>query len=132
MGRLAAIVLETQDNRKFMSYDYGDAKAVKKAKQRSYTLEEKLANGFVKICNDPETRYVLSVFLDFARIFNSTFNQNPTEHAYNEGIRNAGLWFLNNALLNDKDIIAKMRYDTEYEDKADILNDRHDTDTNSE
>ena len=115
-----------------MTYDSGDPKAVKKAKQRAYTLEEKLSNGFVKICNDPETRLVLATFLEFSRVFNSTFNSNPTDHAFNEGIRNGGLWFLNNALLNDKDIVAKMQHDKDLEEKADTVNDRHDTDTSSD
>lgn len=116
-----------------MTYDSGDPKEVKKAKQRASSIDEKLANGFVKICSDPETRLVLSNFLETARVFTTAFHNNPTEHAYNEGYRNAGLWFLTNALLHDSDIVSKMQQDKLLNIREDFDHDRTSgTDTSSE
>lgn len=112
-----------------MGYDAGDIKAVKDAKQRAYHLDEREANGFAKICNDPDCRYVLAAFLEQSLIFHSAFNPNPTEHAYNEGYRNQGLWWLNKALLHEPSIMSKIQADKDANQKAETQHDGHDSDT---
>lgn len=108
-----------------MTYNTGDPKEVNKARQKAYAMDERMANGFAKICNDPDCRFVLASFLDQARVFHSAFNPNPTEHAFNEGFRNGGLWFLNNALLHDPLIVGKMQADKDSPLKAEGDHDRH-------
>lgn len=110
-----------------MGYDAGDSKSVKDAKRRAYHLNERLANGFSKICNDPDCRYVLATFLEQSNVFHTAFHSNPTDHAYNEGFRNGGLWWLNNALLQDKEIMGKIQADKELTEKAEN-NDRPNSD----
>jgi hypothetical protein len=108
-----------------MTYDAGDPKAVNKARQKAYSIDERLANGFTKMCDDPDCRFVLAAFLDQARVFHSNFHSNPTDHAFNEGFRNGGLWFLNNALLHDPLIVGKMQADKDSPLKAEGTHDRH-------
>lgn len=104
-------------------YDSGDPKAVKKAKQRAYHLDEREANGIAKICNDPDCRFVLSNFFDMAKLFSANFHPNPTDHAFNEGYRNAGLYWLNKALLHDPEIMRKIQADKDSNQKAGKNND---------
>ena len=104
-------------------YNAGDPKAVKAAKRKAYNMDEKMLNGITKICNDPDTRYVLAQFWEQARIFHSNFNSNPTDHAFNEGFRSAGLWWMNNALLHEPGILAKMQTDKDSPLQAVTLND---------
>ena len=111
-----------------MSYDSGNKAQVKSARKRAKYLEGKMHNGFVKICNDPETRYVLGMFLDQAHVFADCFHPNPTDHAYNDGFRNAGLWWLNGALLHDPDIMGKLKRDDELEKKEEQYDGSNDTD----
>jgi len=110
-----------------MSYDAGDPKNVKDAKRKAYHLNEKIQNGIAKICNDPECRLVLAAFLDEANIFQTNFNSNATDHAYNEGFRSAGLWWLGKALLHDGQIMGKIQTDKDLTDKAGN-HDGHNTD----
>lgn len=114
-----------------MSYDSSDHKKVKDAKSLAYHLNEREANGIAKICNDPDCRYVLAQFLEQSLIFHSAFNPNPTEHAFNEGHRNAGLWWLNKALLHDPEIMGKIQADKDSIEKA-KTHDRSDSDTSGE
>lgn len=115
-----------------MSYDSGNSKDVKDAKRRAYHLNEREANGFLKICNDPDCRHVLARFLEDANIFHSAFNANATDHAYNEGFRNAGLWWLNKALLHDSGIMGKIQSDKELSEKAENNDRSNDDDTDSD
>ncbi len=94
-----------------MAYDSSDPKDVKNAKARAHHLMEREANGIIKICQDPDSRYVLSNFLETARVFQPCFDQVPTQHAYNEGFRNAALFWLNKALLHDPQIMVKIQQD---------------------
>lgn len=101
-----------------MAYDSSNPDDVKDAKNRAYHLNEREHNGFVKICNDPDTRFVLDIFLEQARVFSNAFNSNPTDHAFNEGFRNAGLYWLNKALLHDPQIMSKIQADKDKNQKA--------------
>lgn len=92
-------------------YDAGNPAHVKNAKRDRMIAENKFSNGMIKICNDPETRHVMAAFLEEARVFQSCFTDIPTQHGYNEGFRNGGLWWLNKALLHDPDIIGKLQRD---------------------
>ena len=107
-----------------MTYDAGDPKAVNKAKQKAYAMDERLANGFIKMCGDPDTRFVLAAFLDQAKCFNDAFVPDPYSHAHNAGWKSAGLWFLNNALLHDPQIVGKMQADKDSPLKAESTHDR--------
>ena len=107
-----------------MGYDAGNEKDVQNADDRAYHLNEREANGFAKICNDPDCRFVLAQFFDQSLLFHSAFNPNPTEHAYNEGYRNQGLWWLNKALLHDPQIMSKIQADKERTQKAEEQHDR--------
>ncbi|MDX9690542.1 MAG: hypothetical protein RBT70_08820 [Alphaproteobacteria bacterium] len=116
-----------------MAYDSSNPEAVKDAKRKAYHLNEREANGIAKICNDPDCRFVLASFLEQANIFHTAFNPNPSEHAFNEGYRNAGLWWLNKALLHDKEIMAKIQADKDFNQKAgNYDDDRNDSDTSGE
>lgn len=116
-----------------MAYDSSDPEKVKDAKRLAYHLNEREANGFAKICNDPDCRYVLSMFLEQANIFHSAFHSNPTDHAFNEGYRNAGLWWMNKALLHDGEIMAKIQADKDSNQKiGNNDDDRNDSDTSGE
>lgn len=108
-------------------YDSSDPKQVKKARQKAYAIDERMNNGIAKICNDPDCRFVLAAFFEEANMFHSNFNANPTQHAFNEGFRSSGLWWLTKALLNDKNILSKMEHDKGLEGTN---HDRH-TDTSS-
>lgn len=101
-----------------MAYDASNPEDVKDAKHRAYHLNEREHNGFVKICNDPDCRLVLDNFFEMARVFSNAFNSNPTDHAYNEGFRNAGLYWLNKALLHDPNIMSKIQADKDSNRKA--------------
>ena len=101
-----------------MSYNSGDKESVKDADRRAYHLREREHNGIVKICNDPDCRYVLAQFLEQGLVFNSAFNSNPTDHAYNEGFRNGALWWLNKALLHDPQIMGKIQTDKDLNKKT--------------
>lgn len=114
-----------------MGYDAGNEKDVQNADDRAYHLTEREANGITKICNDPDCRYVLAQFLEQALVFHNAFNPNPTEHAYNEGFRNGGLWWLNKALLHDPQIMSKIQTDKELNRKAEKTNDRRNSNTSS-
>lgn len=110
-----------------MTYDASNPDHVKDAKRRAYHLNEREHNAFVKMCNDPDLRYLLNTFIEHANVFHSTFNQNPSEHAFNEGFRNGGLWWLNKALLHDRDILSKIQSDkdaTQREENNDHRNER--------
>lgn len=93
------------------TYDNSDPKQVKSAKQLAKILRNREKNGIIKICNDPEIRYVLSQFFDATGVFRDTFSQVPTQHAFNDGQRNAGLWWLTKVLLHDPAIISKLQAD---------------------
>lgn len=113
-------------------YDSSDPKQVNKAKQKAYSLQEKLSNGIAKICNDPECRFVLQTFFEEAKIFHSNFNPNPTEHAFNEGYRSSGLWWLSLALLHDPSIVSKIQHDKDLNQQAGTQDDRYTSDTDSD
>lgn len=96
-------------------YDSTNPKHVKKAKKTAKVIEDRLANGILKICNDRDCRAVLARFFDEAGIFRDT-PQIPTpdhafEHGRNAGRRSMGLWWLEQTLLQDVDIIGKLRAD---------------------
>ena len=114
-----------------MTSDAGNPKNVQNAKDRAYHLDEREANGILKICNDHDCRFVLATFLEQANLFHSAFNPNPTEHAYNEGFRNAGLWWMNKALLHDPQIMGKIQADKARNRKAEEEHDRRNSDTSS-
>lgn len=101
-----------------MTYNAGDKDSVKDADRRAYHLREREYNGIVKICSDPDSRYILAQFLEQALVFSNAFNSNPTDHAYNEGFRNGGLWWLNKALLHDPQIMSKILSDKDKNQKA--------------
>ena len=113
-----------------MSYNTSEPKDVKNAKARAYHLDEREANGISKICNDPDCRFVLSNFFDLAKLFSANFHPNPTDHAFNEGYRNAGLYWLNKALLHDPQIMVKIQQDKDRNNKENE-NDGRSTDTDS-
>lgn len=92
-------------------YDAGDNKQVKKAKQVSRVLKDRMKRGLLKMAEDKDIRYVLSTFLNDAGVFRPTFSQVPTQHAYNDGFRNGGLWWVTNLLLHDPAIISKLQTD---------------------
>lgn len=100
---------------KSKGYDAGNPKDVKQAKKLQALLDERFENGMRKICNDVEIRAVLSRFFDEAGIFRDEPSV-PTpdfafEHGRNSGRRSAGLWWLEQALLHDPDIIGKLKAD---------------------
>ena len=113
-----------------MTYDSSNPKDVKNAKARAYHLDEREANGIAKICSDPDCRFVLSNFFDMAKLFSANFHPNPTDHAFNEGYRNAGLYWLNKALLHDPQIMVKIQQDKDRNNKENE-NDGRSTDTDS-
>jgi len=115
-----------------MAYDNSNPEDVRNAKDRAYHLNEREANGIAKICNDPDCRYVLAQFLESAGIFHTNFNAVPTEHAFNEGFRNGGLWWLNKALLHDTQIMSKIQADKELNRKAEEDYDRRDSNTSGQ
>lgn len=120
-----------------MGYDSSNPDDVKDAKNRAYHLDEREHNGFAKICNDPDCRFVLANFLEQARVFSNAFNSNATDHAFNEGFRNAGLYWLNKALLHDPQIMSKIQSDKDRNKKAGKEHDNgnsgsSDSDTSSE
>lgn len=119
-----------------MSYNAGNHDDVKDGKSLAKILELRERNGIVKICNDPDCRYALAQFLEAAKVFSNAFNSNPTDHAFNEGFRNAGLYWLNKALLHDADIMSKIQADKDSTQKLgkkdDNGNSSSDSDTISE
>lgn len=92
-------------------YDSTDAKQVKNAKRDAKILENKKRNGLLKIMNDPDCRYALASFLSDAKVFQPAFSEKPTQHAFNEGFRNAGLWWMTELLLADPTSIARLHTD---------------------
>lgn len=92
-------------------YDAGDNKSVKKAKRESRILKDRMKNGILKMAADKDIRFVLASFLNDAGVFRQTFSQVPTQHAYNDGFRNGGLWWITNLLLHDPEIISKLQTD---------------------
>lgn len=114
-----------------MGYDASNPKDVQNAKDRAYHLNEREANGISKICNDPDCRFVLNMFLEQSLVFANAFNPNPTEHAYNEGFRNGGLWWLTKALLHDPQIMSRIQADKELNRKTEEDYDRRNSDTGS-
>lgn len=116
-----------------MSYDAGNPDDVKDAKTLAHILKQREQNGFAKICADSDCRFVLAKFFEHTLIFNNAFHSNPTDHAFNEGTRNAGLWWLNKALLHDGDIMSKIQADKDMNQKAGLKHDNGiDSDTSGE
>lgn len=114
-------------------YDAGDTKQVKKAKQSARILKDRMKRGLLKMAEDKDIRYVLSTFLHDAGVFRPTFSQVPTQHAYNDGFRNGGLWWVTNLLLHDPQIISKLQTDDGSALKQEQSDDGHDdTDPNDD
>ena len=106
-----------------MSYDAGNPDKVKDAQRDAYHLTQRETNGILKICNDRDCRYVLAQFLEQSLVFANAFHSNATDHAFNEGFRNGGLWWLNKALLHDPEIMRKIQADKDSNQKAGKNND---------
>jgi len=98
-------------------YDSSNIKHVKKAKKRAKLIEEKMARGMVKICEDKDIRFVINAFFDEVGIFRDEPRvETPDyiyEHGRNAGLKSAGNWWLTQALLNDREIISKLEQDKE-------------------
>lgn len=93
------------------TYDNSDPKQVKSAKQLAKILRNREKNGIIKICNDPEIRYVLGLFLNEVGVFRDTYLTDGRDDARNSGFRSAGLWWLTRVLLHDPAIISKLQAD---------------------
>jgi len=92
-------------------YDHTDPKQVKDAKKVVKILENRMRNGLLKIAGDHEIRYVIAQFLAMAKPYGDVFSTIPTQHAFNDGFRNAGNWWLSNLLLHDPQILHKLMND---------------------
>ena len=95
--------------------DIGNPKDVKSAKKIQKLIDERFSNGMRKICDDVEIRCVLDAFFKEVGVFHDE-PMIPTpdfayEHGRNAGKKGAGLWWLEQALLHDPDIIGKMKAD---------------------
>lgn len=93
------------------TYDAGSTEDVRKAKRTAKILDNRERNGILKMTDDPEIRYVLSAFLDFAGPFRDTYVSDARDDARNSGIRSAGLWWLSKLLLHDPEILRKLEQD---------------------
>lgn len=93
------------------AYDSTNPQHVKNAKRDAKVMENKKRNGLVKIMNDPDCRYALSTFLHEAKVFQPTFSPVDTQHAFNEGFRNGGLWWVTQLLLADPSSIGRLLTD---------------------
>jgi hypothetical protein len=92
-------------------YDAGDPKKVQAAKRKAKSVDERMQRGIMRICQDDDCRYVLNQFFNIAGPFRDTYVSDGRDDARNQGWKAAGLWWLNNALLHDPQIIAKMQSD---------------------
>lgn len=95
-------------SKKAEPYDSTSPKQVKAAKRDAKILGNKLRNGLIKIMDDPDTRHLLATFLHEAKVFAPTFSPDPHQHAFNEGFRNSGLWWVTKLLLADPASIARL------------------------
>lgn len=93
------------------NYDAGNRAHVKKAKHTQKILENRFRNGILKICNDDEIRYVMAQFFDVCGPFRDHYATDSRDHARNAGWAGAGLWFLQNLLLHDPEIVRKLQED---------------------
>lgn len=92
-------------------YDHTNPKHVRAAKRNRAVLDERMANGLAKIANDPDCSYVLNAFLEQAGPFRDSFNPDPYQHAHAAGWKGAGLWWITNGLLHDKQFMSKIQTD---------------------
>lgn len=92
-------------------YDASNPKHVKNAKQKRAHLNQRFRNGIIKIINDDDCRHVLNEFLQMTGPFRDTYVTDPRDDARNSGLRTAGLWWITNGLLHDKDFISKIQAD---------------------
>jgi hypothetical protein len=106
-------------------YDSGDPKDVAKAKRDRKFLDNRIRNAIVKMGQDPDIRYLLATFLEEARVFAPTFTPIPTQHAFNDGFRSAGLFWVQKVLLHDPTLINKLQTDEDSPLKAGT-NERYD------
>lgn len=99
-------------------YDSTDPKQVKKAKRDARILQERMRNGILKMVADRDIRYVLAQYLDTAGVFRSVFHPTPTQHAFNEGQRNSGLWWVQQGLLHAPNFLDTLQNDDDSPLKA--------------
>jgi hypothetical protein len=92
-------------------YDAGNPEHVRNAKKTAKILQQKMQNGFVKICDDPDTRFVLNEFFKIVGPLRDAFTPDPYQHAHNAGWKSAGNWWFEKALLHDPDILRKIAID---------------------
>lgn len=92
-------------------YDSTNPKHVRAAKKNRAVLDERMANGLAKIVADDDCRHVLNLFLDAAGPFRDGFEKDSHVHAHSAGWKSAGLWWITNGLLHDKDFVSKILSD---------------------
>lgn len=88
-----------------------DAKTRKRNYRVRKILENRLRNGFAKIMDDRESRFVLASFLATAGILQDGFDPDPNVHAHSAGWKSAGLWWVTQGLLHDPAFLGRLAAD---------------------
>ena len=95
-------------------YNSGDSASVNEARRDARSGELSFKNGIAMICDNRDTRIVLSRFLDEHGALSPApvlKNPDPFEQGRAAGRHDAAMWFLQLMLLHDGSILGKMAQD---------------------
>lgn len=89
--------------------DVGDEKQVKTQKKKHALRRLHEIEDIKFMLKSPAGRYFLWRFLEYARVFHTISNENPHRMAVHSGIRDGGLWVLNEIMDAQPDILSVMK-----------------------
>lgn len=79
-----------------------DPKQVKDAGRKEKKVREQELNDLAALLADPAGRRVLWRVLEYCKVFGEVFNESPTIAAFNAGVRNVGLFVVNEITAADE------------------------------